>query len=224
MSKSSVFFILINISLDNEIVDIGVNELLKYPYKYSKTTLQKYKKLKTKGYKVVPDYPDIFKEHGINNLQIDNVLQSKILMKKYFNPKDKTQMPVIQGYYNKPKSFIDFAEWFLDNYTIDKNTYIGIGTLCKNSDKHNLLQTLKNIKEYFPKNKLHAFGLSIRYLTEIFPYIHSFDTTAWTFPRQSGNPSAKNKKMRIQYFKDFIKSYNSKKYIIQNQTSLEAFI
>ena len=202
----------------HEIVDIGVYELLKDPY--SKTTLQKFVKLKTDGLKVVPDYPDIFKEHGIENMNIDNVLRSKLLMKKYYNPKDKTQMPVIQGYYNSPNSFVDYAEWFLDNYIVNTDVVIGVGTLCKNSDKKTMKAVLKNIREIFPNNKLHAFGLSIRYITELFEYLDSFDTTAWTFPRTPGLPSAKNKKMRIQYFHDYIDDYNKKKKIIENQLSL----
>ena len=170
----------------------------------------------------MPDYPDIFKEHKID-MNIDNVVNSKLLMKKYYNPKDNTHMPVIQGYYNNPNSFIDYSEWFLDNYTIGPNTIIGVGTLCKNADKKTIKAVLKNIRQIFPNNKIHAFGLSIKYLTDLFEYLDSFDTTAWTFPRTSGLPSAKNKKMRIKYFHDYLQSLEQKRNIIENQTRLEVF-
>lgn len=198
---------------EHEIVDIGVYELLKEPHQYSEKTLQSYLDCNTSGLKVVPDYPDIFKEHSLE-MDIDNVVESKLLMKKYYNPKDRHQMPVIQGYFDDPYSFEDYSEWFKSKYT-DNPEVIGIGTVCKLSNKQNLLKTLHIIRRQFPNAWIHAFGLSIRYLREARGMITSFDSTAWTFPRTSGRPSCKNKEMRIEYFQEYLELYE--RYSVQYQ-------
>ena len=125
----------------HEIVDIGVYELLKEPHSYSDKTLKKFDDCITMGWKTVPDYPDIFKEHGLDSMGIDNVKISKELMQKYYEPTNKTHLPVIQGYYNDPSSFDDYSEWFLSKYPEPKK--IGLGTVCKNSNRQVLFKTLK---------------------------------------------------------------------------------
>jgi hypothetical protein len=50
----------------HEIVDIGIYDLLNPPYRHSNDKLQKLDKLETKGWKVVPDCPDL-KESLINH-------------------------------------------------------------------------------------------------------------------------------------------------------------
>lgn len=97
----------------HEIVDCGVNELLKEPYKYSDKTIQRFQDCLTSGWKTVPDYPDIFKENGLDNMGIDNVERSKLLLEEHYDPQNKSHLPVIQGYYNDPDSFDDYAQWFL---------------------------------------------------------------------------------------------------------------
>ena len=148
----------------HEIVDIGVYELLKEPHQYSEKTLQAFVDCKTSGWKVVPDYPDIFKENSIE-MDIDSVVLSKVLMKKYYDMNNPSHMPVIQGYFDNPYSFVDYAEWFKSKYT-DNPEVIGIGTVCKLSNKHNLLKTLFLARKEFPNAWIHAFGLSIKYLRE----------------------------------------------------------
>ncbi len=195
----------------HEIVDIGVYELLKGDHEYSQKTLDKFVNCKTSGWKVVPDYPDIFKENSIE-MDINNVARSKDLMLKYYDPVDKSHMPVIQGHYNDPHSFDEYSRWFKEEY-MSGPIVIGIGTVCKLSNKDNLLRTLFITRKQFPEAWIHAFGLSIRYLREARGLINSFDSTSFTFPRTSGRPSAKNKAMRIEYFYEYLALYN--KYTVE---------
>ncbi len=186
----------------HEIVDIGVYELLKEPYDYSPETLQSFVDCQPNGWKVVPDYPDIFKEHSMES-DIDNVVMSKALMKKYYDVHDPCHMPVIQGYFNDPHSFVDYSEWFKSKF-LDAPEVIGVGTVCKLSEKETMLRTLYYARREFPDAWIHAFGLSIKYLDLLRGTINSFDSTAFTFPRTSGRPSAKNKQMRIDYFYEYL--------------------
>ncbi len=185
----------------HEIVDIGVYELLKDPYTYSDKTLDKWRELNKRipydSILVVPDYPDIHKEHG-TDLGIDNIFRSKELMLEFYDPDNTQHLPVIQGEFNDPQTFLWYSRWFKKEFGVPGR--IGVGTICKSSTKATQKEVLEIIKKEFPKTMIHAFGLSIRWLQELKHLISSFDTMAWTFPREHGGHSAKNKKERLEYF------------------------
>ena len=48
----------------HEVVDIGIYDLLKPPHQHSKDKLEKWMELETRGWKVVPDCPDLQGEFG----------------------------------------------------------------------------------------------------------------------------------------------------------------
>jgi hypothetical protein len=61
------------------------------------------------------------------------------------------------------------------------------------------------VRAQFPDAWIHAFGLRVNYLDELDGIIDSFDSTAWTYPRGRGGHSARNKKEKIEYFREYLK-------------------
>lgn len=196
----------------HEIIDIGINDLLKPPHTHTDKKLQKWHDIKLGtngdniGWKIVPDCPDIFKEFDIpiQLKKFDNVKYSKELLIEYYDKDNDTHVPVIQGYYDDKQSFIDYLDWFLDNYPIPDK--IAVGTMCKSADKLFVKRTLRHIRNKLPNTWIHAFGLRLYHLPNVYMYINSWDSMSWTFPRTGGLPSAKNKKMRIDYFHKYLKT------------------
>ena len=198
----------------HEIVDCGIDDLKKDPHKHSFEKIQKWKNLKINGWKVVPDCPHIAKEFGIDT-DIDNVEYSKELILELYNPEDKTQLPVIQGYYHEPESFRKYGQWFLKQYPIPKK--IGIGTICKAGNARSVEETTKIARSLFPNTFIHIFGLRRQHLKLVYKYIDSYDSTAWTKSRESGKSSCRNKKERIQYFEDYINTMPGYYYYKKNK-------
>jgi len=181
----------------HEIVDCGIMDLVKEPFQHSKEKLEKWELLELKnGWKVVPDCPHMQKEFGTES-KIDNIEYSKELMKKLYNPSELSHLPVIQGYYHDPNSFREYAYWFLENYSMPKK--IGIGTVCKASNRTAIAETCKIARSIFPKASIHLFGLRRQHLSSVYKYIDSYDSMSWTWARD-GSGSCKNKKERIEFF------------------------
>jgi len=89
----------------HEIVDIGIYDLLKDPFSHSDTKLKNWVKIKPNGWKVVPDYPDIYGEFNCKEAKsFENTELSWELLQKYYDPNDPTHMPVIQSKFGDMKS------------------------------------------------------------------------------------------------------------------------
>lgn len=186
----------------HEIVDIGIYDLLKPPHQHSKDKLEKWIELRTKGWKVVPDCPDLQGEFG-RVVDFDNVVYSWELLGEYYDPDDPHHLPVLQSHYQDIQSFRDYIEQFKDVYgVVDK---VAIGSIYKADDHDIGVGMLKIARREFPEAWIHAFGLRFQQLKRGFKYIDSFDSTSWTFPRTSGRGSCRNKEERISYFFDYIR-------------------
>ncbi len=193
----------------HEIVDIGIYDLLKPPYIHSDDKLDKWIKLRTVGWKVVPDCPDVRREFkGRTRSNINNIDYSKELLREYYDPNDPQHLPVIQSYFKDIKSYRDYINWFKNEYP--EPSKIGIGSVCKMDDNKMGLEILKIAREEFPNSLIHVFGLRLIQFKWGYKYIDSFDSTSWTFPRKKGLPSAKNKEVKIDYFKDYLMSVDKK--------------
>lgn len=193
----------------HEIVDIGIYDLLKEPYQHSEKKLKKWKNLVTPGWKVVPDCPDIDKEFKIKS-GIDNVKYSKELLLEYYDPKDESQLPVIQGNYDNPFSFRKYCVWFISQFEEPKK--IGLGTICKSGDKQAVKETGQIARKYFPNSWIHIFGLKMNHYPVVAENINSWDSMSWTFPRGvSGRKSAGKIVERQQYFAEYIEAIPDKK-------------
>lgn len=187
----------------HEIVDIGIYDLLKTPEDgHSDDKLKKWMELKTTGWKVVPDCPDLEGEFKLEVI-CDNVAYSKELLSEFYDPNDFTHLPVIQSHYQDLTSFKQYINWFKTKYGIvDK---IAIGSICK-ADNHDIgVKMLKIARREFPDSWIHAFGLRFQQFKRAYHLIDSYDSTSWTFPRDSGRSSCRNKEERIQFFYDYMK-------------------
>ena len=202
----------------HEIVDIGIYDLLQEPHRHSEEKLQKWTEISTEGWKVVPDCPDLHGEFG-KLIDFDNVEYSWDLLTEYYDPKDKSQLPVIQSHYEQLSSFKEYITRFKDVY--GEPDKIAIGSICKSNNNDIAIQMLKIARREFPNSWIHAFGLRFRQFRRAYKLIDSFDSTSWTFPRQSGH-SCKNKEERIQYFWDYINIIEGiNVHLHKEQTQLE---
>jgi len=191
------------IPCSHEIVDIGIYDLLKDPDGgHSDEKLMKWKELETLGWKVVPDCPDLEGEFKMEVI-CDNTSYSWELLTQLYNPDDPSHLPVIQSHYENIESFKEYIERFKAKYgVVDK---IAIGSICK-ADNHNIgVKMLKIARREFPNTWIHAFGLRFQQFKKAYNLIDSFDSTSWTFPRDSGRSSCKNKEERIQFFHDYMR-------------------
>lgn len=191
----------------HEIVDIGIYDLLKSEdHRHSNNKLKDWHNLKTDGWKVVPDCPDLLGEFG-QEVDFDNIDYSKELLIKYYDPSDVTQMPVIQGHFQDVQSVIDYVKWFKREY--GEPDKIAVGSLCKNNYQNVAIDTLHYIKNEFPHTHIHGFGIRFKQLRKVWMYIDSSDTTAWTMQRYPKiTKTANNKFERIDMFYTYVKKIN----------------
>lgn len=205
----------------HEIVDIGIYDLLKSDdHLHSNEKLKAWSTLKTDGWKVVPDCPDLQGEFN-QSIDFDNIEYSKELILKYFNPSDDSHLPVIQSHYEDLKSFRGYIRWFKDNY--GEHDKIAVGSICKADNGRIAVRMLKITRREFPNSWIHAFGLKFKHFIRVRQVINSFDSTGWTRDiGESGKPSARNKLERVHYFNKYINRLNEVMYPYNaNQTKLE---
>lgn len=205
----------------HEIVDIGIYDLLNSEgHKHSKEKLKMWEQLKTGGWKVVPDCPDLEGEFG-EEVDFDNVKYSQFLLEKYFNPHNNSHLPVIQSHYEKLNSFKEYIRYFKDNY--GEHHMIAVGSICKSDNNRIAVKMLKIARREFPNSWIHAFGLRFKQFIKTRQLINSFDSTGWTRDiSESGKSSACNKAERIEYFNKYINRLNEVMYPYnKNQLKLE---
>jgi hypothetical protein len=200
----------------HEIVDIGIYDLLKPPYTHSDEKLIQWEKLKTDGWKVVPDCPDLKGEFNVDGAPYDNTEYSFKLLKRYYNPEDKSHLPVIQSKFQDIDSLNEYIINFKEYYnSISERKYpekIAIGSICKIRHHTTGVRMLKVIRDEFPKSWIHAFGLNmVQFKMGGKNYINSFDSMSWTFPRAHGEliktrgrGPCKNNKERNEFFDAYI--------------------
>lgn len=205
----------------HEIVDIGIYDLLKSPDGgHSEKKLKAWKNLKTDGWKVVPDCPDLEGEFRIEVI-CDNTAYSWELLQEHFNPKDDSHLPVIQSHYEDLTSFKQYITDFKREY--GEHDKIAIGSICKADNNSLAVKMLKIARREFPHTWIHAFGLRFKQFRKVRQIINSFDSTGWTRDiEESGKSSAKNKLERIHYFNKYMNRLNEVMYPYnRNQTKLE---
>lgn len=189
-----------------EIVDIGIYDLLQYPNTHPTEKIEAWKQLKTEGWKVVPDCPDLSGEFKID-VDFINTDYSWELLQELYDPSDVHQIPVIQSEYGNANSLRIYCEKFIEHY--GKPEKIACGSICKMDSSEKTKQLLKIVRRYFPDTWIHAFGLKLNHFKKVKHLINSFDSTSWTFPRTPGRPSCKNKEQCIEYFYEYMDVVNS---------------
>lgn len=200
----------------HSIIDCGIHDLLKPPFRHSVERLETWASLETDGWKVVPDSPDLYGEFNLK-AGIDNMDYSKQLLEEYYNPADESHLPVIQGHYHDPSSFVRYGKWFIEKFGTPAK--IGIGTVCKAGSKARVQETVSGIRQLFPEAWIHVFGLRLHHLPGMSNLIDSFDSMSWTFPRGRGRASCRNKEDRERYFFEYLNTLPG--YIDQQRGLLE---
>lgn len=190
----------------HEIVDVGILDLKTPPYKHTEDKIKLWEKTKTTGWKVVFDCFDLKGEFGINDHGFDTVEYSKELFEQFYNG-EPDLMPVIQGYSDSSTSFIEYADWIYTKY--NSPNILGVsGSVGRNKDKDLVYRVLKHVRRKFPESWIHVFALHRNHFYNVHNLIDSFDSSNWTFPRESGRSSCKNKVERIEFFWDYVNGLN----------------
>jgi len=81
---------------------------------------------------------------------------------------------------------------------------IAIGTVCKTRNLRFIIEVCKATRTWFPKSHVHAFGLTLTALPMVAKYIDSWDSLAYTFPRERGGRSCKTQAERAEYFEKYL--------------------
>ena len=191
----------------HEIIDAGFYDLLNPPHQYSQKRLQAWQNLVTPGWKTVPDCPDLQGEFKVA-VDFDTQEYSWDLLTRFYDPEDRSHLPVIQGRYEDANSFLEYAKKLKKEY--GEPPQIAIGTLCKSNSIQIVEEGTKLIRKLFPFAFIHGFGLKMHHLARTWMYIDSYDSSAWTWPRNNGSgsgrrPQATTKKEKIQYFTEYTK-------------------
>lgn len=214
----------------HEIVDIKIYEIMKTEdYQHPIEKLRLWETLQTDGWKVVPDCFDLLGEFGLD-VDMDNIEYTKELHQKYYDPNDDQHLPVIQGYSKDIGSIIDYSKWFLKEFGEPSKIAV-TGSVCRVNNKQYVRKVLTEIRRLFPRAWIHGFAPRLHHVPSLVGLIDSFDSSCWTFPRASGQPSCRNLEERIQYFRglpesirgiimDETKSSGDFESILEDQTRL----
>ena len=163
----------------------------------------------------IPDYPDYYskdwkKEHCLWIDSYSNV--HRTLENVFFiieQDKSIKWLVPAQGYENIPESILLPLEVYL-NHKLHKRYRIALANLCTSKNVATILETIRVAREFCKECRFHIFGPSIKAVEDaaeqgLLRNGDSFDSTAWTFPRDRGLWSARNEYERRIYFEMYLK-------------------
>ena len=107
-------------------------------------------------------------------------------------------LPVIQGY--TIQEYLSCIEQYREAGL--ESDYWAIGSICsRKGSPYEIRNIVTKIKELHPKNKLHAFGLSLPYLADlqVFQSLYSSDSAAWNWGISGVNMRARKKTAALDY-------------------------
>lgn len=215
----------------HEIVDIGIYDLLKPPHKHTKEKIKTWKNLKTNGWKVVPDCPDLKGEelgkikfgpgldctHDGAYPNFDTVEYSWELLTELYDPSNIHHLPVIQCHYGNVKSLKNYIYQFKREYGVVEK--VALGSCCKINNKAMVFTMHKIMRKEFPTSWIHSFGLRFQHFRKVYRLIDSYDSMSWTFSRKSVELTCSKKQECIKYFNNYLKGLEP--FISENQLKLE---
>jgi hypothetical protein len=131
----------------------------------------------------VPDYCDDYHPGNLwldeKTTNIERTLQNIITaVEKY--PQANWLIPV-QGWNHQPQS-IAYSIQLLKIKGLMEYNYYALANLCVEARLDIITATAKIARSLLPDKKLHIFGLKLKAVSLIRPYINSFDSLAWTRP------------------------------------------
>ena len=163
----------------------------------------------------VPDYPDDYskewkKEHC---LWIDSYTNVYRTLENVFyvieQDKNVKWLLPAQGYENTPES-IELALEVYVSHRLHKKYRIALANLCTSKNVATIVKTIRIARELCGECRFHIFGPSVKAIEDsikqkLLKPGDSFDSTAWTFPRDRGLWSARNEYERTIYFELYLK-------------------
>ena len=205
------------------IIDSGVEifrdpSVKDYPPNHFEKLVSLYRQVKNivrdaEVYVTVPDYPDDYHPkslwlNGKTNIErtLDNILYA---LNSY---SEVNWLIPIQGHYRNPRSVVYALELY-QKHDIPLDRYIAVANLCVEERTRYVVETIKLAYSWLWNNgyyhtKIHVFGPDTRSIYHIKNIIHSFDSMAWTRPRDHGGWSAKNNSERIYMFLTYIAKHS----------------
>ena len=148
----------------------------------------------------IPDYPDDYYPGTVRD-NIDRTLRN---IERFLPVEGVEWLPVIQCRYHDIFSFYESCEE-VKKLIGEDYPRIAIGTVCKSRKLSFIVNCCKIARKYFPNSHIHAFGLTLKALPKVKDYIDSWDSLAWTYPRESGGASCKNLSERQKFFYIYLK-------------------
>jgi hypothetical protein len=162
-----------------------------------------------KLFATIPDLPaDYFKDGKQTPSAKDNVERTLANIRRFIKIEGVNWLPVIQSRYLDTFSFIESCVRVKE--IIGDYPRVAIGTVCKSRDLKWIIYCCRYARSFFPKQWIHAFGLTLNALPHVKQYIDSWDSMAWTFPRTPWLSSCKNKLQAEEYFKAYIRKVEEK--------------
>ena len=186
------------IFVDPEIKDYPCWFLKEYPFKARILTNVFGDKL----WVTIPDLPDDYNPGQFG----DNVEKTLERIEEFLAFEGVNWLPVIQSRYLNRFSFLESCKRTRD--IIGNYPRVAIGTVCKCRNLDFIEYCCVTARRFFPKSWIHAFGLTLHALPRIVGVINSFDSLAYSFPRNPGGHSCKNQAERVQFFHAYIDRVN----------------
>ena len=188
--------------IDSGVMDFVRKNIRDYPSGFLKTWKHTARALSDvfgeKIWLVIPDYPDDYNPGQFG----DNVAKTLENIKDFITVDGVNWLPVIQSRYLNRFSFLESAKQVKE--IVGEYPRVAIGTVCKCNRLDFIIYCCKVARKIFPNSWVHAFGLTLKALPKVAHLIDSFDSMAWTFPRESGGHSCKNMGERLQYFHAYL--------------------
>jgi len=190
--------------LDSGVMDFAKKNVQEYPEGFLREWEEEAQKLQQtfpgKLWFVIPDYPDDYNPGQIKN----NVSRTLKNIQRFISIKGVDWLPVIQSRYLDKLSFLESLQ--KTKAIIGDYPRVAIGTVCKCRKLDFITYCCQATRQFFPKSWIHAFGLTLRALPRVAHLIDSFDSTAWTFPRERGKRSYRTRtKEAPEYFRAYLR-------------------
>lgn len=125
----------------------------------------------------IPDYPDDYHPRQFG----DNVSKTLKNIEHFLSIEKVNWLPVIQARYLDIFSFHESCQRTRE--IIGDYPRVAIGTVCKTNKLSFIEGCCKVARKFFPNSHIHAFGLTLKAIPKVATLIDSFDSMAWTFPR-----------------------------------------
>jgi hypothetical protein len=162
-----------------------------------------------------PDYPDDYsksweKAHCLwidNYSNIDRTLENVFFITEQ-DKNIKWLLPA-QGYENTPESILLPLEVYV-SHRLHKKYRIALANLCTSKNVATIVKTIYTARQFCRECSFHIFGPSVKAIESAvklgaLKQGDSFDSAAWTFPRDRNLWSARNEYERRAYFEMYLK-------------------